>query len=385
MIGAAAWSAKAYIRAVNAALGALRRFMWPRRRPSSVRRICVHRVGRIGDLVTCLPALRMIREAYPGAEMVLLSSPGARGEIGARDLFANIGWIDRVWMYSREEVRTVTGMLDFARKLRREEFDAWFELPPSLTYFTHELRNMAFVRLLGVPWATGFRVSSTRRLARALALGTSFLPEWRRQEDHLRRAGLGDTAAAAALEIPERDRRVVDDMVREGGSEGRPLLGVAPGARREANRWPLGRFVAVTRKWLAAGGSAVVVGGDGERQVGRLIAEQCGVGVLDLCGRTTVLQTAEMLGRCRVTLANDSGPMHLAAAMRVPCVVAFSARDYAGKWLPWGDGHTIIRSEIECSPCFLDTCPRDNECLARIGVEEVWAAVAERAGDGMKV
>ena len=152
-------------------------------------------------------------------------------------------------------------------------------------------------------------------------------------------------------------------------------MALAPGGKRCLNRWPIDRFAEVGRRWVESGGCVVVVGGENEKALGKLIEGQCGSTVLNLCGQTSVLETTEVLKNCGVLVTNDSGPMHLAALVGTPCVAVFSARDFPNKWFPRGVGHTVLRSEVDCSPCLLEECLNDHLCLTNIHVEEVWAAV----------
>jgi ADP-heptose:LPS heptosyltransferase len=86
-----------------------------------------------------------------------------------------------------------------------------------------------------------------------------------------------------------------------------------------------------------------------------------------------------MLERCALYVGNDTGTMHLAASVGTPCVAIFSARDNPGKWEPTGPGHIVLRHEVPCAGCMLETCvDNDLECLKAISVDEVLAAIGGR-------
>ncbi len=78
----------------------------------------------------------------------------------------------------------------------------------------------------------------------------------------------------------------------------------------------------------------------------------------------------------RFYLGNDTGAMHLAAAMGRPCVAVFSAREWPGRWHPYGEGHKVLRFEVPCSGCRLEVCDKELQCLKGIQVEEVYQACA---------
>jgi heptosyltransferase-2 len=160
------------------------------------------------------------------------------------------------------------------------------------------------------------------------------------------------------------------------------LLGLNPGAEYgPAKRWPVESFATlakeVTRKvgnclWLALGASA-----DWERcdQVARL----AGVHVLNLAGKTSLRQLMALFTLCRVVLTNDSGPMHVAAALGTPVVAPFGSTspELTGPGMPGDPRHRLLRSAAPCSPCFRRTCPIDYRCLTGITPERVVEAVLQ--------
>jgi heptosyltransferase-2 len=145
-----------------------------------------------------------------------------------------------------------------------------------------------------------------------------------------------------------------------------------------AKCWPIDRFAAVVRAvsasldciWLNFGTNS------SEEQVGQLNKLTDGK-VINLAGKTSLRQFMSLLKRCRVLLTNDSGPMHLAAALGTPVIVPFGSTspELTGPGLGGEGGHTILRANAPCSPCFRRTCPIDFRCMTGISVEQVVAAV----------
>jgi len=167
-----------------------------------------------------------------------------------------------------------------------------------------------------------------------------------------------------------------------------PWFGLNAGAEYgPAKRWPPERFVAaaleITRRtpcrWLVLGGVADV------DLAGRITAELTASAssaasgapalpfVLNLAGKTTLRELCAALQACRVLITNDTGPMHLAAAVGTPVVVPFGSTspDLTGPGLPGDPRHRLLRGSAPCSPCFLRECPIDLRCLTTISVEEV--------------
>jgi ADP-heptose:LPS heptosyltransferase len=158
----------------------------------------------------------------------------------------------------------------------------------------------------------------------------------------------------------------------------RPVLAVCPGTKMQAKRWPWDRCVEVGKQWHRQTGAAlVIVGGPEEAEMARTMAQEwAGYGFS--AGGADIPQTAAVLARATAYCGNDTGNMHLAAIMGVPCVAVFSARHRPRLWHPYGDHHRVLRSEVSCAPCGLETCPHDpSACLDQITVSEVLAALGQ--------
>ncbi len=179
----------------NGFIGALRLALWPRHRPLRVERICVYRIGAIGDLVCATPALFAIRRAYPEARLTLLTTPGNYSRARhAEELLGGAGWIDEVISYDLDQVRTMKDRVAFGRKLRARKFEVWFDLTLDRARLTRMLRDMVLARLLGARWAFGWRLEHLGFAARAEAEMREFPDEVERLAAVLRSSGIDDDA-----------------------------------------------------------------------------------------------------------------------------------------------------------------------------------------------
>jgi heptosyltransferase-2 len=319
--------------------------------------------------------MKTIRKAYPEAEITLLTSPGEEGNPGAAELLKGAEWIDHLYVYHSAELNSLRKIWLFSNKLRYERFDIWFQLPQDLTTFKTELRNMFFAKVVGVKWAVGYHVNTLKFFVRDQAEHQKFIRESGLQCRHLKNIGINSCNAGSGLSIPDEDLAVADKLKAEFGLIGSSIMAIAPGGKRPSNRWPVERFAEIGRRWIAGGGHVVIVGSSADRDLGERIRKECGVRAANLCGKTTLLGTAGILRLSELLVTNDSGPMHLAAAVSTPCVVAFSARDFPVKWHPVGEHHIILRKDVPCSPCFLEACPNNNLCMTEVQVDEIWDAV----------
>jgi heptosyltransferase III len=159
---------------------------------------------------------------------------------------------------------------------------------------------------------------------------------------------------------------------------GRPWVGVGPGSKMPAKRWPLERFSQVVAQLVAEHDVwPVVIGGPSDRALGDALLAEWGRGY-NAAGALALRSSAAALKRCVLYLGNDTGIMHLAAAVGVPCAAIFSAREVPGRWYPNGNGHRVLRSSIDCEGCGLLACTeKRSECLRRITTSAVFAACAE--------
>lgn len=164
--------------------------------------------------------------------------------------------------------------------------------------------------------------------------------------------------------------------------DGRPVLGINAGAEYgPAKRWMPARFAEVAGRvsrqlhcrWLLFGGAGDVTTAAQIEQ--KLRAENADPGfVINLAGKTTLLELCALLKFCKLLLTNDTGPMHLAYALGTPLVAIFGSTspELTG---PLGERCVVVRHSVECSPCFLRECPIDFRCMDRITVDQVVDAV----------
>jgi heptosyltransferase-2 len=170
---------------------------------------------------------------------------------------------------------------------------------------------------------------------------------------------------------------------RLGGDS--PVVGTFPGSHAPARRWPAERFAEVARALLSDGCRVVVVGGPGDREVtGRVAA--LAPGALDLGGTTDLAGLAALLSQLRALVTNDTGPMHLAAAVGTPTVSVWGPSDPSETSPPAGAGHRLVTSPaLPCRPCRRNHCPRSGrgtmlpdareECMRLVDAGRVISAV----------
>lgn len=164
-----------------------------------------------------------------------------------------------------------------------------------------------------------------------------------------------------------------------------PLVGMFPGSNASSRRWPVARFAEVARALVGRGRRVVVMGSAGERALTARVAAAA-PGVVDAGGSTDVQGLAALLAVCDLVVTNDTGPMHLAAAVGAPTLTLWGPSDPA-EVAPQGPGHARVGGPaLPCRPCFKNQCPRKGhgtfltdgheECMRLIETEQVLSAVS---------
>jgi heptosyltransferase-2 len=277
-------------------------------------------------------------------------------------------------------------VLRAVRELRARRPEAGVLLTPSFS-------AALILRLAGVPARRG--TSTDRRgwlltdpVDRRPLLSGHRVAEYLRLVDS---AVTGDAAVAPRLEVREEARRAWAEVARAKGLEGTgPLLGLVPGSAASSRRWPAERFGEVARRRMRAGDEVVIFGGPGDAPLARAVNAEA-PGAHDLAGRTSLAALIGGLGACRAVVANDTGPMHVAAALGRPVVAIFGAGD-PGQTAPLSTGAVVVRRELPCAPCLRNRCPRRGrgymleeaslECLRLVTVDDVEEALMRVVGDG---
>lgn len=356
-----------------------------RTRSEYPRNIVIYRTGQLGDTLVSLPAMRAVRDAYPNHTLILLTDQHPhKGLVSSWEILCSTALFSQVLFYIPPAGnflgwQRLPRLVFQIRKLRPEAFFYLRDFP-----WNHVRRDRWFFRVLcGITKAYGLEqgdyIFGHRDAGGHLI---RFPPEVDRLLEIVGRAGIaipspGQANPAVMLSANERSR--IDLLWKdEGIPNDAVVIGLGPGSKMPAKRWPLERFKEVGRNLLANFSRCwlMVFGGSEDHLIGEEICRALGNHVINVAGRLSVLESAEALRRCSLYVGNDTGVMHLAAAVGTPCVGIFSARDHPGRWEPYGRGHVVLRKEPSCAGCLLQVCEKhDMRCLQEIQVDEVVGAI----------
>jgi lipopolysaccharide heptosyltransferase II len=310
----------------------------------------------LGDACMSLPAVRALKKSRPGIHLTVTCRDNLAPMWAARDE------VDAVIPFSKS-----LGPLSVGRLIREHgPYDEGLLLPNSF-------RSALELRLGGVRRLTGYaRYQRSFLLQRAVK---EPLPSPEKQHHvhrylHLIEAmGITMEPIDELLAIPPAPTPIA------GNAESEIHLGICPGAEYgNAKRYPIERYaeaignLRTNRPDLKIRVS--IFGSPAERQIGEDLAALVAEPRVNRAGQTSIAGLVEELQSCHLVATNDTGTMHLAAALGVPTVAIFGSTepDFTA---PIGTIHRVIRHKVDCSPCFLRECPIDYRCMLRIEPDEV--------------
>ncbi len=336
-------------------------------------KILIVRLDRLGDLVLSLPAIQALRRQYPQARITLVT------RAWTRPLLEGHPWVDEVISYDYEKKgrhRFGLGYFRFLKEIISRRFDVAFILHPGV-------RSYLVPFLAGIPYRLGYQSLWGFLL-------TSSVPDLRHQGlrheseyglEVVHAFGVGTGQHLQARLFPSRllSLKLANEFGM--GIAGQPDLWIAihVGSSCVSKRWSVERFEALGKKiFQQFPHRLVLIGAKEEIKLGQQLKASWGERALDLTGELNLKELPALLERCELLVSNDSGPVHVAAAVGTR-VISLFGRNQAGlspkRWRPLGTGHAVIQKDVGCVVCLAHQCPIEFECLKAISVEEVFEKV----------
>ena len=334
-------------------------------RPPST--VLVYRTGHLGDTVCAIPAFRRLREHFAGSRLILLCDSPARGKVPATQVVEMLGIFDEVKTYrSGQRLATLWQMARYVRERR-----------PELVVILPQVREPAaslaqkkkFFEWCGVTDVRGVNFPALRH---------AWQPnEPERLMQMLRATGIRGKKPDYIVPMDFGTRtRVREKLTQLGVSENTPYLVFCGGGKAPTQRWSPARYAnvlnTVTERLrlpvIAVGSTAESA--DYEREISPLFPD------LRLPGALFIGEVFELLRGALAYFGNDTGPMHVAAAVGCPVAAVVSARNPPGAWDPDVEPRLVFRHRTECEDCFLNHCVTEHHrCMTGITEETVLAGL----------
>jgi len=342
---------------------------------SPVRKVLIYRLGSLGDTVVALPCFHLIARKFPEAQRFLLTNFPVNAKAPAATAVLGCSGLIHGYMRYTVGTRRIGELLRLAWEIRR--------FKPDLLVYLMDLRPRNLGRERFFFWLAGVRktvgMPGVEDLERACDAATG------RYESEALRLGrligeLGDVQAGElanwSLRLTDAERQAALEAM--GPLAGKPLIVCGPGTKMQAKDWERDNWRALLARLHAEypEHGLALIGVQEESAVCEYAAQDWTGPKVNLSGQMSPRVTAAMLEHADVFLGPDSGPMHLAASVGVPCVIAFSAHGLPGVWFPAGQNHQIVYHQPECFNCGLETCiVMEKKCMRSITVDEMAQAV----------
>ena len=315
-----------------------------------VKRLLIVAPNWLGDAVMALPAIADLRRAMPDAAITVAARPSIA------PLFALVPECNGVGSLVPDPVTT---------------YDATLLLPNSFHSAWTAYRAQ-------IPERWGFRTDWRGRLLTRAVAAPSGVHQVEYYQLLVRALGFPNGPSEPRLTVSSDRRDAAAALLAKAGWDGvRRLAALAPGAAYGgAKRWAPESFAELAAALAADGVQSAIVGSAADRETASAVTtafrrvRNAGDAPIDLTGRTDVPMLAAVLTHCRAMITNDSGAMHVAAAVGVPVTAVFGPTDESFT-RPIGDAHRVMTHSVWCRPCMLRECPIDHRCMRGIRVASV--------------
>ena len=328
-------------------------------------KILIRATNWVGDAIMALPALRAVRSRFADAEITILARPYVAFIYKDQQVCDNMMFVD--------------DKRDMAGEIRAQKFDvavllqnafeaawfAWRAAIPERIGYARDGRSLLLTKALPVPKP-----------------GEIPAHEQYYYLELLRRAGWLDSLPSESfikLDVPEGNRQSAAEFLRFNGVKPDSLrVAIGAGASYgSAKCWPPDRFAELANRLQAQSGTDIILFGTlAEAPVSSAIAAGMHRAPIDLTGKTAINDLPALLSQCHLFIGNDSGAMHVAAAVGLPVVAVFGPTDPRGT-APVTPRCSIVQERPYCSPCFLRRCPTDHRCMTRVTPDAVEAAARQ--------
>lgn len=330
----------------------------------SITKILVIEMDGIGDAVLSTPTLRALRVHFPQAHIALMVKPETKAIVSQNP------WSNEVIVY---EKGSFVQRLRFIQGLRKRCFDLAIDL-----FLDYPLENSLLAYLSRARYRVGYDIAGR-------GIFFNIRVTWDKKEKHTIEHTL-DVARAIDVDTANREpeiivssqsKKVIEEFLSQHNiSREELVVGIHPGGRYSTQCWSSEGFARVGDEVAKKYRAKIII-----------IASPRGAGLaqdmMNLMETEPIVMTDEisleqliaLIDRCNLFICNNSGPLHIAVALKTPTVSTMGPT-IPERWWPIGENHMVIRKDLPCSPCNLGYCPRGtHDCMGLITVQEILEAV----------
>ncbi len=326
--------------------------------------ILIVKLSAIGDVIHALPVAGALKQHFPQARITWVV------EKPAYDLLTNNPHIDEIIIFDKPRFKSLAGLMRnaplFVRELRSRQFDLALDLQGLF-------KSAAIAFLSGAP--SRYVYCNAREYSHLLArkaCGSHTNGHIVEQYlDVVRELGAHVTGAEWAIYPTEQEQQAAHNIASQAGlSFAKPYVVLAPGANWPNKRWPVNNFSRLA-DWLAGQNiQTVIIGGPGDQELAEQIVTGAQSAPISIVGKTSLKQLAHIISNAKALVGGDTGPMHLAAALKTPVVALMGPTDTRRNG-PYSQSENALVTSFECHGCWRRSCSKELDCLSGIDIGSV--------------
>ena len=327
------------------------------------RKILIIKPSSLGDVVHSLPFLNVIRTCFPKAEIHWVIAKGLEGLLEGHPM------VNKLWIINKDKwkkIKNVKGTINelkgLFKELKKEKFDLVIDLQGLLRSGILTSATSAPVRIGFAEAREGSKIFYTHKVEGGRDIHA--VDRYLKIADFL---GCDITDIRFPFPLHFKSSIITNYSLSEDYAV------IVPGARWKTKVWPSKKFGKLSSKLPIM---TVIVGSKTDIDIANEIAALSKGKATSLAGKTDLKELIEVIRNARFMVSNDSGPMHIAAALGIPVFAIFGPTDPL-RTGPYGEGHTKIREDIPCAPCFKRTCS-DVKCMNNLSAEKVYEIIKQR-------
>ena len=326
-------------------------------------KILIIKPSALGDIVHSLPFLHAVKKEYPASEVHWVIAKSLHPFLEGHPL------VDRFWIFDKDQwrrssnlKRTLPELRSFSKGLRSQKFDVSVDL-------SGLLRSGLITLVSGATYKVGFDTGRegspifyTHKVHGDMSIHA--IDRYLKIAEFL---GCDTSEIQYPFAPHDENPAVCNDLPED-------YCVIVPSAGKEANRWPAERFGELASELPV---HSVLLASAGDKPVVRRVMEKSSGRITSLAGKTSLKDLIPVIRRAKFMVSNDTGPMHIAAAFEVPVFAIFGPANPA-RTGPYGAMHTVIRRELECSPCYAREPCGNWRCMEEISVRMVLDEISAR-------
>lgn len=323
-------------------------------------KILIVKPSSLGDVVHSLPILNALKNCFPSVEIHWVIAKGLEG------LLEEHSFIQKLWVINKDDWKelkkapyTVKELKRLFEGLKKEQYDAVIDLQGLLRSGIIASATGASVRIGFHEAREGSRYFYTHTVKGGKDIHAV--------DRYLKIASfLGCDVSRVAFSLPPESPSIFQSLLSSYNLN-REYAAIIPGARWKTKVWPPEKFGELASRLPV---QSVILGSEADRDIADLIVSISEGKAVSLAGKTNLKELIAVMRKAIFAVSNDSGPMHIAAALGIPVFAIFGPTD-PGRTGPYGEGHKIIRADVSCAPCLKKKCDA-MKCMNGLSAERVW-------------